>query len=91
MISVILCIELLQVQYIDLREIVRVVKNDIIVTSVHPKLSTFFVVRHVLSGKMSPKWRLNMGPFPLNRGVPSIEVATQHHITYKLEDQYSSI
>ena len=42
MISVILCIELSQVQYIDLSEVVHVVKNDIILTSVHPKLSTFF-------------------------------------------------
>ena len=47
MISVILCIELPQVQYVDLSEIVHVLKNDIIVTSVHPNLSTFFVVRHV--------------------------------------------
>ena len=61
MISVILCIELPRVHYIDLSEIVHVVKNGIIVTSVHPKLSTSFVVRHVLSGKVSSKWRLNMG------------------------------
>ena len=61
MISVILCIELPQVQYIDLSEVVHVVKNDIILKSVHPKLSTFFAVCHVLSCKVSPKWRLNMG------------------------------
>ena len=67
MISVILCIELPQVQYIDLSEVVHVVKNDIIVTSVRPKLSTFFVVRHVLSDKVSPKWRLNMGFGPQKR------------------------
>ena len=67
MISVILCIESPQVQYIDLSEVVHVVKNDIILTSVHPKLSTSFVVLHVLSGKVSPKWRLNMGFGPQER------------------------
>ena len=67
MISVILCIELPQVQYIDLSEIVHVVKNDIILTSVHLKLLAFFVARHVLSGKVSPKWRLNIGFRPQER------------------------
>ena len=49
--------------------------------SVHLKVSTFFVVSHVMSAKVSHEWRLNPGfrtntmcPFPLNRGVPSIEV-----------------
>ena len=49
--------------------------------SVDLKISTFFVVSHVMSAKVSHEWRLNPGfgtkkmcPFPLNRGVPSIEV-----------------
>ena len=50
-------------QCIDLSEIVHVVKDDIIVTSVHLKLLhvTLFVVTHLLSSKVSPKWRLNLG------------------------------
>ena len=50
------------------------------VTSEHLSLLTIFVVSHFLSAKVSPKWRLSPGfrthkncPFPLNRGVPSIE------------------
>ena len=68
-------------QYIDGSEIVQFVKAAIMVISVHLKISTFFVVSHVLSAKVSPEWRLNPGfrtkktcPFPLNRGVPSIKV-----------------
>ena len=68
-------------QYIDTSEIVQFVKAAIMVISVHLKISTFFVVSHVLSAKVSPEWRLNPGfrtkktcPFPLNRGVPSIKV-----------------
>ena len=68
-------------QYIDVSEIVQFVKAAIMVISVHLKISTFFVVSHVLSAKVSPEWRLNPGfrtkktcPFPLNRGVPSIQV-----------------
>ena len=50
-------------QCIDLSEIVHIVKDDIIVTSVHLKLLhvTLFVVTHLLSSKVSPKWRLNLG------------------------------
>ena len=68
-------------QHIDTSEIVQFVKAAIMVISVHLKISTFFVVSHVLSAKVSPEWRLNPGfrtkktcPFPLNRGVPSIKV-----------------
>ena len=68
-------------QYIDVSEIVQFVKAAIMIISVHLKTSTFFVVSHVLSAKVSPEWRLNPGfrtkktcPFPLNRGVPSIQV-----------------
>ena len=43
MISVILCIELPQVQYIDVSEVVHVVKNDIIVTmKCTPKVINLF-------------------------------------------------
>ena len=55
-----LCIEFPQVQYIDLREIVHVLKAVTIVTSVRLKsLSMIFVVSHFLIGKVSPKWKLN--------------------------------
>ena len=72
----------LQVQYINfnLKEIiiVHVVKATIIVISEHFNLSTLLVVSHVLSTKVSPEWRKNLGfkkcPFPLNRGVPSTEL-----------------
>ena len=40
-----------------------------------------FVVSHFLGAGVSPRWRFNLGfgthkkcPFPLSRGVPSIEV-----------------
>ena len=47
----------------------------------HFNFSTFSVVSHFLSAKISLEWRLNpdfrtqkLSPFPLNRGVPSKEV-----------------
>ena len=46
-------------QYIDASDIVQFVKAAIMVISVHLKISTFFVVSHVLSAKVSPEWRLN--------------------------------
>ena len=74
------CVELPQVQYINLSEIVHVLKAVAIVTRVHFNISMIFVVSHFLIAKVSPEWRLNPGfgtkkkcPFPLNRGVPSIE------------------
>ena len=67
-------------QYIDLSEILYVVKAVINVTSVHLNLSQFLVT-HFLRTKVSPKLRLNqvLGPrksvpFAMNRGVPSKEV-----------------
>ena len=70
-----------QVQYIDLSEIVQFVKAGIIVITVHLKLSTVFVISHILGAKVSAEWRLNLVfgtqkkcPFSLNGGVPSIEV-----------------
>ena len=58
-------------------EIVQFVKASLILFSVKLKIST----SSLWSVKMSPEWRLNTGfetqkkwPFPLNNGVPSIEV-----------------
>ena len=52
-----------------------------VVTTVHLNLSMSFVVSNFLSAKVSSEWRLNLDfgthkniAFPLNRGVPSIEV-----------------
>ena len=71
----------LQVQYItcNLKEIiVHAVKAAIIVISEHFNLSTLLVVSHVLSTKVSPEWRKDLGfkkcPSPLNRGVSSTEL-----------------
>ena len=65
--------------------IVHVVKAAIIVISEHFNLSTLLVVSHVLSTKVSPEWRKNLGfkkcSFPLNRGVPSTEL-TDKKITW---------
>ena len=62
-------------------EVVHVLKVVAIVVSVHLNLSKILVVSLFLSAKMSPDWRFHLGfgtrkkcPFPLNRGVPSIEV-----------------
>ena len=73
--------------YIYISEIVRVVKADIIAIMVHSNLSTLFVVSHVLRPNLSPEWRLKPGfgiqkkcPFPLNRGVPSIELADTKNV-----------
>ena len=67
-------------QYINLSEIVHVLKAVAIVTRVHLNISMISVVSHFLSAKVSPEWRLNPGfgtkkkcPFPLNRVGPSIE------------------
>ena len=52
-----LCVEFPQEQYIDLSEIVHVMKAVAIVSSVHLKLSTIFVVSHFFSATVSPEWR----------------------------------
>ena len=56
---------------LSLSEVVQFVKADIIVISVHLKLSNLFVISHVSSAKVSSEWRLNRGlgtqksvPFP---------------------------
>ena len=66
-------------QYIDVNEIVQFVKAAIMVISVHLKISTFFVVSHVLSAKVSPEWRLNTGFRPRKPvSFPEIEVSLQY-------------
>ena len=75
-------VEFPQVQYIDLSEIVHVLKAVAMMTIEDLNLSTMFVDSYFLSAKVSPEWRLNQGFgtqrscffFPLNRRVPSIEV-----------------
>ena len=68
-------------QYIDLIEIVHVVKAVVIVTSVRLDLRTFFCECFIFRAEVSPEWRLKLRsgtkkkcPFPLNRGDLSIEV-----------------
>ena len=80
-ISVKFCFEIPQLQYIDLNEIVNVVKVVVILTSVHINVSTFFWLVNFLSAEVSPEERLNLGygnhkeyPFPPNGDVPWIEV-----------------
>ena len=75
-----LCAEFPQLPYIDLGELIHVLKTVAIVTSIHLNLSIIFVASLFLSAKISPERRLKLdfgtqkkGPFPLNRGVPSIE------------------
>ena len=66
-----------QVQYIDLSEIVNVMKAVAIVSSLHLNVSMIFVVSHFFSAKVSPEKGVKPGmksPFPLNKNVPSIEV-----------------
>ena len=52
-------VELPQVQYISLSEIVHVLKAVVIVTRVHLNISMIFVVSHFLSAQVTPEWRLN--------------------------------
>ena len=56
-----LCVEFPQVQYINVIEMVHVLKAVAIVTSEDLNLSTFVVVSHFLSAKVSPEWRLKPG------------------------------
>ena len=50
-----LCVAFSQVHYIDLGEIVYVLRAVAIVTSAHSYLM-IFVANHVLGAKMSPEW-----------------------------------
>ena len=65
-------------EYIVFLEIVHILKT---VAPLWP------VVSHLLSAKVSPEWRLDLGvgtlkkcPFPLNRGVPSKEVTYKDYV-----------
>ena len=78
--NALLCVEFPQVQYIDLSEIVHVVKADVIVSSERLDLH----VRTLFVCEVSPEWRLKLGfgtkkkcPFLLYRGHPSLEVTIQ--------------
>ena len=62
-------------------DVVHVLKVVAIVVSVHLNLPKILLVSPFLSAKVFPDWRFHLGfktrkkcPFPLNRGVPSIEV-----------------
>ena len=66
-------VEFSQVQCIDLNEIVQFVIAVINVISVDLNLSTLFVASHVLSVEVSSGTQKRC-PFPLKRGIPSIEV-----------------
>ena len=52
-------VEFPQLQFIDLSELIYVLKTVAIVTSEHLNLSMIFVVSHLLIAKVSPKWRSN--------------------------------
>ena len=59
----------------------QVLKDVATFTSKHFHLSKIFLASHFLNAKVTPKWKLSPSfgtqkkcPFPLNTGVPSIEV-----------------
>ena len=52
---------LLNSQYIDLSELIHVLKVVTVLTSEHLNLSTIFVVNHLLIAKKTPEWRVNPG------------------------------
>ena len=56
-----LCVEFPQVQYINVIEMVHVLKAVAIVAGEDLNLPTFVVVSHFLSAKVSPEWRLKPG------------------------------
>ena len=55
-----LCVEFLQVKYIDVSDITHVLKAAAVTNSEHLNLSRIFMVSHFLSNKLSPP--------PLNGG-----------------------
>ena len=63
-------------QYIDLSKIVQFVKAGIIVITVHLKISTLFVISHMLSAKVSPEWRSSPG-FGTKFWVPYMEISVE--------------
>ena len=75
-----LCVEFPQVQYIDSSELIHVLKAVAHDIKWALKRTGQSSVSHFLIAKVFPECRLNLGfgtqkkcPFPLNRGVPSIE------------------
>ena len=60
--STMLCVEFPQVQYIDLSELIHVLKAVTFVTGEHLNLSMTFMVSHSLIAKVSPEWKLNQEP-----------------------------
>ena len=82
-----LCVEFPQVQYIDLCEIVCVLKAVAMIVTNEHSLNQWYL--WPVSTKVSPGWTLNLGfatqkkcALHLNRGVPSIEV-TDTKIVWK--------
>ena len=49
-----LCVEFLQVKYIDVSDITHVLKATAVTNSEHLNLSMIFVVSHFFSNKLSP-------------------------------------
>ena len=64
-----LCGKSPKVQYIQLIQLMHVLKAVAIVTSEHLNLSTIFVVSLFLIAKVSAEWRLNQR-FESRKGVP---------------------
>ena len=68
-ISAMLCVKFPQVSYLDFSETVHVLKAVAVLTSEHLKLSTVFVVIHLLSAKVTPEWRSNLASPQTSFGV----------------------
>ena len=64
-----LCVKFPQVQYLDFSETVHVLKAVAVLTSEHLKLSTVFVVIHLLSANVTPEWRSNLASPKTSFGV----------------------
>ena len=70
-----LCVEFPQVQYIDVSETLRVLKSCCHCVFLRLKIINDFCGQSPFQCyKMSVFWTQKDCPFPLNRGVPSIEV-----------------
>ena len=57
-----LCVEFLQVKYIDVSDITHVLKAAAVTNSEHLNLSMIFVVSHFFSNKLSPPPRMEVKP-----------------------------
>ena len=70
---------LLNSQYIDLSELIHVLKVVTVVASEHLNPSTIFVVNHFLIAKVIPEWRVNPGYGTQKKCLfSSIEVSLQY-------------